>query len=121
MIYLQCGSMKLDGTNKRKVKEPKFTWKKESPTCIDYDHLSKKVTSGNYCYYVKSNCIMCKNKKTGRVSTLFRCDDGVSINDCYVHKQHVFFSAFDTDAYYYYYVRSDGKKLKKLSETEEDW
>lgn len=117
------GSMKLDGTDKKKIKKPKFSISENSPAeGSSEEDEEQKAISGNYCYYMENDQLKCKNLTDDSISPLLELDSGEKIWDFYVHKKHAIVvvqeaSADEDDDYVrlaYYYVRCNGKHFKEL-------
>ncbi len=126
------GSMKLDGTGKKKIKEPKFSVLSNSPDeRAGEKGIKKPADSGNYHYYMEDGSLMCKNKKTGSIQTTFKLADGDKLWSYCVHTKHALVVVQNPpeeeyDDYVrltYYYVRNNGKGLKKLKHfaIDESW
>ena len=127
VIHHYC-SIALDGSDKKRIEEPKYQYLKSSPATGDDIAIDEKedsdwivttysnqeeATSGNYYYYTKDDYryVMCRNLKTGKENVVYECKDKYELFDFYVHKQYVLMNYYDRDnkIFHYYFVRQDGK------------
>lgn len=87
-------SMNLDGSNKRREKGIKYSWKNSSPAMLVKYQDKTDLTTGNYYYYLKNNGrnLFRIHLKTGKEKKLYTCGVGEEIDSVYAHKDAVIFN-----------------------------